>query len=58
MAHNNGMIPRGSGQGFEEAPAKGFGLMTGAEIAGFVPHAAQKILLFNKSRHDAGRSTS
>ncbi|MGA7673994.1 MAG: excinuclease ABC subunit UvrB [Rhizomicrobium sp.] len=38
MAHNNGMIPRGSGQGFEEAPAKGFGLMTGAEIAGFVPH--------------------
>ncbi len=34
MAHNNGMIPQG---GFAES-AKGFGLMTGAEIAGFVPH--------------------
>ena len=34
MAHNNGMIPQG---GFAEAP-RGFGNMTGAEIAGFVPH--------------------
>jgi excinuclease ABC subunit B len=34
MAHNNGMVPRG---GFAESP-KGFGNMTGAEIAGFVPH--------------------
>jgi excinuclease ABC subunit B len=30
MAHNNGMVPR--------APARGFGEMTGSEIAGFVPH--------------------
>jgi len=34
MAHNNGMVPQG---GFAEAP-RGFGEMTGAEIAGFVPH--------------------
>jgi len=34
MAHNNGMVPKG----FAEAPAKGFGNMTGAEVAGFVPH--------------------
>ncbi len=43
MAHNNGMVPRGSaasspkGGGFAESPT-GFGAMTGAEIAGFVPH--------------------
>jgi len=34
MAHNNGMVPKG----LAEAPAKGFGNMTGAEVAGFVPH--------------------
>ncbi len=31
MAHNNGMVPQPGGRG-------GFGEMTGAEIAGFVPH--------------------
>lgn len=30
--HNNGMVPRGPGE------IRGFGDMTGAEIAGFVPH--------------------
>jgi excinuclease ABC subunit B len=30
--HNNGMVPRGPGE------VRGFGEMTGAEIAGFVPH--------------------
>jgi excinuclease ABC subunit B len=30
--HNNGMVPRGPGE------LRGFGEMTGAEIAGFVPH--------------------
>ena len=30
--HNNGMVPRGPGE------VRGFGDMTGAEIAGFVPH--------------------
>jgi excinuclease ABC subunit B len=30
--HNNGMVPRGPGE------LRGFGDMTGAEIAGFVPH--------------------
>ncbi|MBU6471687.1 MAG: DEAD/DEAH box helicase family protein, partial [Alphaproteobacteria bacterium] len=34
MAHNNGMVPQG---GSAEGP-RGFGAMTGAEIAGFVPH--------------------
>jgi excinuclease ABC subunit B len=33
--HNNGMVPRG---GVEVARGSGFGEMTGAEIAGFVPH--------------------
>jgi excinuclease ABC subunit B len=31
MAHNNGMVPGGG-------PLRGFGEMTGSEIAGFVPH--------------------
>jgi excinuclease ABC subunit B len=47
MAHNNGMVPRGSltgspssgsnGGGIEIARGSGFGLMSGAEVAGFVP---------------------
>jgi excinuclease ABC subunit B len=39
MAHNNGMVPRG---GIEVARAAGFGLMTGAEVAGFVPHRPER----------------
>src|ERR1051326_8653731 len=38
MAHNNGMIPRAGGRGFAESAGAGWGPMTGAEIAGFVPH--------------------
>ena len=35
LMHNNGMVPHG---GMEVARGSGFGEMTGAEIAGFVPH--------------------
>ena len=35
MAHNNGMVPHSGGS---HSYSSGFGEMTGAEIAGFVPH--------------------
>jgi excinuclease ABC subunit B len=39
MAHNNGMIPRGSARGLSEAGARfKAAAMTAAELAGFVPH--------------------
>lgn len=39
MSHNNGMVPRG---GVEIVRGDGFGLMTGAEAAGFVPHRPER----------------
>ncbi|MBU6472132.1 MAG: hypothetical protein KGQ94_05690, partial [Alphaproteobacteria bacterium] len=44
MAHNNGQVGRPVGgrvAGFGEA-ARGWGEMTGAEIAGFVPHRPER----------------